>query len=93
VAPDRDPEGGLVPNSGLRCCQSPRPATSFFDIEGDPFFGSEEVDGIDYLLGVIEPGHADAKNQQSFHSFWAIARGTVTTVGERRAFEAFIDLS
>ena len=63
-----------------------------FDIEGDPFFESEEVDGIDYLFGVIEPGRPEQDGQPAFHAFWSIADGTVTTGAERRAFEAFIDL-
>ena len=66
--------------------------TSSSDIEGDPFFGSEEVDGIDYLFGVIEPGRPDANGQPAFHAIWSIEDGTVTTGAERRAFEAFIDL-
>ena len=70
----------------------PSPGDLFFDIEGDPFFGSEEVDGIDYLFGVIEPGRADADGQLGFHAIWSIEDGTVTTGAERRAFEAFIDL-
>ena len=70
----------------------PSPGDLFFDIEGDPFFGSEEVDGIDYLFGVIEPGRPDADGQPTFHTFWSIEDGTVTTGAERRAFEAFIDL-
>ena len=70
----------------------PSPGDLFFDIEGDPFFGSEDVDGIDYLFGVIEPGRPDANGQPAFHAFWSIEGGTVTTGAERRAFEAFIDL-
>ena len=63
-----------------------------FDIEGDPFFSSDEVDGIEYLFGVIEPSRADTGGPRLFHAYWAIEGGTVTTQGERRAFEAFIDL-
>ena len=70
----------------------PSPGDLFFDIEGDPFFSSEHVDGIEYLFGVIEPGRTDAAGQSAFHTYWSIEGGTVTTAGERRAFEALIDL-
>ena len=88
----RDREGELVPNQGLLMLPEPSPGDLFFDIEGDPFFGSEEVDGIDHLFGVIEPGRPDADGQPAFHAIWSIEDGTVTTGAERRAFEAFIDL-
>ena len=92
VAPALDRDDELVPNQGLLMLPEPSPGDLFFDIEGDPFFGSEEVDGIDYLFGVIEPGRADADGQLGFHAIWSIEDGTVTTGAERRAFEAFIDL-
>ena len=88
----RDREGELVPNSGLLMLPEPSHGDLFFDIEGDPFFGSDEVDGIDYLFGVIEPGRPDATGEPTFHAFWAIEGGTVITAAERRAFEAVIDL-
>ena len=92
IAPARDRDDELVPNQGLLMLPEPSPGDVFFDIEGDPFFGSEEVDGIDYLFGVIEPGRLDADGQPWFHAIWSIEDGTVTTGAERRAFEAFIDL-
>ena len=92
IEPARDREGELVPNQGLLMLPEPSPGDLCFDIEGDPFFGSEEVDGIDYLFGVIEPGRHDADGQPAFHAIWSIEDGTVTTGAERRAFEAFIDL-
>ena len=92
VTPPRDREGNLVPNQGLLMLPEPSPGDLFFDMEGDPFFSSDEVDGIEYLFGVIEPGLKDATGRPTFHSFWAIDGGTVTTNGERRAFEEFIDL-
>ena len=92
IEPARGREGELVPNQGLLMLPEPSPGDLFFDIEGDPFFGSEEVDGIDYLFGVIEPGRPDADGQPAFHAIWSIENGTVTTGAERRAFEAFIDL-
>ena len=92
ITPPRDREGALVPNQGLLMLPEPSPGDLFFDIEGDPFFESDEVDGIDYLFGVIEPGRPDESGQPTFHVFWSIEDGTVTTGAERRAFEAFIDL-
>ena len=92
VSPSRDREGVLVPNHGLLMLPEPSPGDLFLDMEGDPFFSSDEVDGIEYLFGVIEPGHTDAVGQPAFHTFWSIQGGTVTTQGERRAFEALIDL-
>ena len=92
IPPARDREGALVPNNGLLMLPEPSPGDLFFDIEGDPFFGSDEVDGIDYLFGVIEPGRVGSDGQPNFHAIWSIEGDTVTTVGERVAFEAFIDL-
>ena len=92
IEPPRDREGELVPNQGLLMLPKPSARDLFFDIEGDPFFESDEVDGIDYLFGVIEPGRPEDDGQPAFHAFWSIEEGTVTTGAERRAFEAFIDL-
>ena len=92
VVPPREDEGGFVQDHGLLILPEPSPGDLFFDIEGDPFFSSDEVDGIEYLFGVIEPSRTDAGGQPVFHAYWAIEGGTVTTQGERRAFEAFIDL-
>ena len=92
IPPARNREGALVPGNGLLMLPEPSPGDLFFDIEGDPFFGSDEVDGIDYLFGVIEPGRVGPDGQPEFHAIWSIDGGTVTTAGERAAFEAFIDL-
>ena len=92
VSPPHDREGVLVPNHGLLMLPEPSPGDLFLDLEGDPFFSSDEVDGIEYLFGVIEPGHTDAAGQPTFHTFWSIQSGTVTVQGERLAFEALIDL-
>ena len=92
IAPGRDRESNLIPNQGLLMLPEPSPGDLFFDIEGDPFFGSDEVDGIDYLFGVIEPGRPDDAGNPAFHAFWSIENGMVTTGAERRAFEGFIDL-
>ena len=92
VVPPREDEGGFVQDHGLLLLPEPSPGDLFFDIEGDPFFSSDEVDGVEYLFGVIEPSRTDADGEPVFHAYWAIESGTVTTQGERRAFEAFIDL-
>ena len=92
IIPARDRDGELVPNQGLLMLPEPSPGDLFFDIEGDPFFYSDEVDGIEYLFGVVEPGQLDESGNPSFHAFWSIEHGTVTTAGERRAFEGFMDL-
>ena len=92
IPPARDREGALVLNNGLLMLPEPSPGDLFFDIEGDPFFGSDEVDGIDYLFGVIEPGRVGPDGQPAFHAIWSIDGGTVTPPAERNAFEAFIDL-
>ena len=92
VPPTCGREGDLVPNQGLLMLPEPSPGDLFFDMEGDPFFSSDEVDGIEYLFGIIEPGREDDSGEPSFHKFWAIEDSTVTTTGERRAFEALIDL-
>ena len=92
IPPPRDRNGDLIPDQGLLMLPNPSPGDLFFDMEGDPFFSSDEVDGIEYLFGVIEPGRQDESGLSAFHSFWSIEGGTVTTTGERRAFEAFMDL-
>ena len=92
IPPARGGNGVLVSNNGLLMLPQPSPGDLFFDIEGDPFFGSDEVDGIDYLFGVIEPGRVGSDGQPAFHAIWSIEGGTVTTAAERAAFEAFIDL-
>ncbi|MPZ49021.1 MAG: TM0106 family RecB-like putative nuclease [Dehalococcoidia bacterium] len=92
IAPARNRDGTLIANNGLLMLPEPSSGDLFFDIEGDPFFGSDEVDGIDYLFGVTEPGRPDPEGAPSFHTFWAIEGGTVTTSAEQRAFETLIDL-
>ena len=87
----RDREGMLDADQGLLILPEPSPGDLFFDIEGDPFFGSTEADGIDYLFGFIEPGRLDDAGNPTFQALWAIEDGTVTGGAERRMFEAFID--
>ena len=91
TAPSRDREGALE-RQGLLMLPAPSPGDLFFDIEGDPFFSSEDADGIEYLFGVIEPGRTDDAGGPAFHAYWSTDGGTVTTRGERRAFETFIDM-
>ena len=92
VPPERDRQEALVPDRGLWSLPEPSPGDLFLDLEGDPFYGSDEIDGIDYLFGIIEPGRADAAGGPMFHAFWSIADGTVTPAAERQAFEDCIDL-
>jgi len=94
IEPLLDGDDALVPNHGLLMLPEPSTGDLFFDIEGDPFFGSEEVDGIDYLFGVIEPG-TSTKGEPTLHFFWSIDedKDTVSPAGEKRAFEGFIDFA
>lgn len=92
IPPERDREDSLVPDRGLWALPEPSPGDLFLDLEGDPFFGSEEIDGVDYLFGIIEPGRIDAAGDPTFHAFWSIADDTVTPAAERQAFEDCIDL-
>ena len=92
IPPERDREDVVVPDRGLWLLPEPSPGDLFLDLEGDPFYGSDEIDGIDYLFGVIEPGQTDAAGDPTFHAFWSIADGTVTPAAERKAFEDCIDL-
>ncbi len=92
IPPERDRENTLVPDRGLWALPAPSPGDLFLDLEGDPFFGSDEIDGIDYLFGLIEPGLTDAAGDPTFHAFWSIVDGTVSPAAERQAFEDCIDL-
>ena len=92
ILPERDRQDVVVPDRGLWLLPEPSPGDLFLDLEGDPFYGSDEIDGIDYLFGVIEPGQTDAAGDPAFHAFWSIADGTVTPAAERKAFEDCIDL-
>ena len=92
ISPERDRDKALVPDRGLWALPEPSPGDLFLDLEGDPFYGSDEVDGIDYLFGAIEPGQTDAAGEPMFHAFWSIEDGNVSTAAERQAFEDCIDL-
>ena len=90
IDPRRDGERSLAPNHGLLMLPEPSLGDLFLDIEGDPFYGTEEVDGIDYLFGVIEPA-ASNEIEPTYLAFWAIEQDTVTTAAEKRAFEELVD--
>ena len=92
LEPPRDAAGSPVPDHGLLMLPEPSDGDLFVDFEGDPFFESADADGIEYLFGALEPGARDGAGDPVFHAFWAIEQDTVSSVGERRAFEAFIDL-
>ena len=92
IPPERDKQEALVPDRGLWALPEPSPGDLFLDLEGDPFYGSDEIDGIDYLFGAIEPGLPDAAGEPTFHAFWSIADGTVSPAAERQAFEDCVDL-
>ncbi len=92
ISPERDRDKALVPDRGLWALPEPSPGDLFLDLEGDPFYGSDEVDGIDYLFGAIEPGQTDAAGEPLFHAFWSIEDGNVSTAAERQAFEDCIDM-
>jgi uncharacterized protein len=92
IPPERDRDKALVPDRGLWALPEPSPGDLFLDLEGDPFYGSDEVDGIDYLFGAIEPAQTAAAGEPLFHAFWSIEDGNVSTAAERQAFEDCIDL-
>ena len=70
-------------NLGLAALPEPSPGDLFFDIEGDPF---AEEDGLEYLFGVWDPAHRDARGDPEFRTWWAHTRQQ-----EKVAFEAFVD--
>jgi predicted RecB family nuclease len=68
------------PGKGLALLPEPSPLDLFFDIEADPW---ALEDGLEYLLGVVSIDTAEAV----YRPIWGHDRE-----GEKRAFEAFIDL-
>lgn len=66
------------PDRGLARLPQPSEGDLFFDMEGDPLV----EDGLEYLFGVAWQEQGTVQ----FRSFWAHDR-----VGEKRAFEQFID--
>jgi predicted RecB family nuclease len=69
------------PKRGFGLLPAPSPGDIFFDIEGYPYF--EPSAGLEYLWGVVVQ---DEEAAWWFQSFECVDR-----VGEKRAFEAFID--
>jgi predicted RecB family nuclease len=71
------------PERGLASLPVPSRGDLFFDIEGDPYAFE---DGLEYLFGVMD---LDGK----WHAFWSTdASGAFNFAGEKRAFEALMDL-
>jgi predicted RecB family nuclease len=74
---------------GFARLPEPSDGDVFFDMEGDPFFD----DGLEYLFGCVILKYKNKKQdikssieQPQFQAFWATDR-----VGEKQAFERFID--
>jgi len=80
----------IEPSKGLASLPAPSVGDLFFDIEGDPYAFD---DGLDYLFGVLEPSKIGADGAPLFHALWsADPDGDFSLEGEKRAFEALIDL-
>jgi predicted RecB family nuclease len=74
-----DPDG----QRGFARLPAPDPGDLFFDMEGDPL----DEGGLEYLFGVWGIDVDEARPaEEGFRAFWATDR-----IGERRAFEAFMD--
>jgi predicted RecB family nuclease len=83
LEPDRDPEGGLVPNRGLLALPAPAEGDLFFDIEGARYYSEDGREfGLQYLFGIVDT----ARQPPQYRQFWAFDRA-----GEKRAFEELID--
>jgi len=92
LEPERNEDGGLVPDRGLLVLPPPSPNDLFFDIEGDPF---ALEDGVEYLFGVLEPARPDPARIDAplFHEIWSRdGAGEVTFAAEKVAFEGLVDL-
>jgi uncharacterized protein len=83
LEPDRDPDGGLVPNRGLLALPEPAEGDLFFDIEGARYYSEDGREfGLQYLFGIVDT----AEQPPRYTQFWAFGRA-----GEKRAFEELID--
>ena len=72
----------LEDGRGFLRLPEPSPGDVFFDMEGDPFWGTC---GLEYLFGAVtSDGGGDPAS--TFTAFWGHDRA-----GERRAFEGFVD--
>ncbi len=74
---------GVEPGHGLMRLPVPSPGDLFIDFEGDPYALG---DGIEYLVGIVEPG-PDGASEASYTPLWAFDRA-----GERAAFERLMDV-
>jgi predicted RecB family nuclease len=71
----------IEPGRGFAALPPRSPGDLIFDLEGHPFF--EPARGLEYLFGILLLDGAEPRYQ----AFWAHDRD-----GERRAFEALVDL-
>ncbi len=71
----------IEPGRGLAMLPEPSPGDIFLDFEGDPYALG---DGIEYLLGFVEPPEAGSSEPQ-YTALWAFNRD-----GERAAFERLV---
>jgi len=71
----------VEPGRGFAALPPRSPGDIIFDLEGHPFF--EPARGLEYLFGVLFLDGAELR----YEAFWAHDRD-----GERRAFEALVDL-
>jgi len=70
---------GVEPGHGLMRLPAPSPGDLFIDFEGDPYALG---DGIEYLLGIVEPA-PDGASEASYTPLWAFDRA-----GERAALRS-----
>ena len=85
--PERDGDGGLVPNRGLLALPEPADGDLFFDIEGARYCCEDGREfGLQYLFGVVDTAEADEAGLPRYTRIWACDRP-----GEKRAFEELID--
>ncbi|MGH7437286.1 MAG: TM0106 family RecB-like putative nuclease [Polyangiaceae bacterium] len=73
----------VEPGRGLAMLPEPSPGDIFLDFEGDPYALG---DGIEYLLGFVEPPEAGS-SEPRYTALWAFDRD-----GERAAFERLMGL-
>lgn len=73
----------VEPGRGLAMLPEPSPGDIFLDFEGDPYALG---DGIEYLLGFVEPPGAGS-SEPRYTALWAFDRD-----GERAAFERLVPI-